>query len=465
MKVYKNEKGSVIIYVLVISAVLMISAPVLLSMSVSSQTIIEENEDLKLVTLSSVSAMEMFVGYVENVQNNIGSIEDLKDFPGMSEGDEIEITLPDETKVYYYMELKEPDNENDNYTIVVKSRVGNDGNQQIKSISYEISNNNPFPGGGSGGDNGNFNPNLNYNVKENENIGISYVLGNSKNLKQASVWYDTNSENYTYVIYNYITDKDDLRSDGDKKGGTGVDLCRNSSEQDCSDIKTGKIPQNRRNIGALQYRIITQTLTQSLVPPTGSQSESIWYTPFGVAFNSDKEAFVWFTPDSNTFDEVTITYNAQNGEGINQDVMLNYDSDTGRYENTLYFEEGIDSLKYHFEFKVNDDSYKTSEITVPVFGMELNSDKDEALLWFIPQRNNYDRVEVVYYDEHNDVINIQMDEKNGRYEYNYSQQDQISLLQFYIVPYKNNRNEDYRTYWYTYLDDNLYKKFVLNRVD
>ncbi|NBI27994.1 hypothetical protein [Chengkuizengella marina] len=495
MSFLKNEKGAVIIYVLIISAFLMLITPILFDMMISTITMEDKNEDLKLVTLSTVSGMETFLKYVEDVKDDLVSIEDLYEFdessgredlryPGYTDHNGIEIILPNGLKAKYIMDIdKKPDPDDSSetyYEVTVSTSIGSGTAKQEKTITYIL---NDGSNGGDPGD-GEGEPNIpedvNDEVEENVNIGLRYILGensSAKFLKQTGFWFDVEDENYRFVEYHYITDDHDNRTVEFPINTNNSVYCYINTSTECNDVDVDHtITTNTGNLAIIQYKIVTQTIEQF---HDGKQLESFWITPFGVSFNSSSEFYVWFTPDEFTttgdpdYESVNFKYSIP-GNNNNQ-IILDYNKDIGKYEATITTNESIKRLDYQFKFKKNsiDKTYTTESIEVPVHGVELSQDKKEAMIWYIPD----DRIKKYKKVQAESILprqTFQMEykEDNDRFEAIYSLppisedgvtvKQPISLIQYYILldKNKNNRNNENkieRSYWNTFWDPDILK--------
>ncbi|MFS1512756.1 hypothetical protein VQL36_10005 [Chengkuizengella sp. SCS-71B] len=488
MSFFKNEKGAVIIYILIISAFLMLITPILFDMMISTMKMDGRNEDLKLITLSTVSGMETFLEYVEDVKDDLVSIEDLYEFdessgqedlryPGYTDHQGIDILLPNGKKAKYIMDIEKKSESNDSneiyYEVIVSTSIGSGAAKQDKTITYKMNDS----GGGSGGGDGepNIPEDVNDDVEENVNIGLKYILGensNAKFLKQTEFWFDVEDENYRFVEYHYITDDHDNRTVESPINTNNSVYCYINTSIECNDVNVDHtITTNAGNLAIIQYKIVTQTIEQF---HDGKQLESPWITPFGVSFNSSSEMYVWFTPDEFTiagdpnFEYVKFKYSIS---GDNNEITLEYNKDTGKYDTTITLNNTINRLDYQFEFEI-DKTYNTQSIDVPVHGIELSEDKKEAIIWYIPDDkiNKYKKVQVeTILPRQTPPLEMQYEEDTERFEATYSLppisengttvKQSISLIQYYILidKNKNNNNENKieRSYWNTFWDPDI----------
>ncbi|MDP5274296.1 hypothetical protein [Chengkuizengella axinellae] len=508
MNDFKNEQGAVIIYVLIISAFLMLITPILFDMILSSKSIDDKNEDLKLITLSTVSGMESFLEYIEDVKDDLVIVEELYEFDENSGREDlryhgytgqggIDILLSDGTLAKYIMDIEKVETGSGDsletyYEVSVSTSIGSGAAKQEKTITYKISSGSSGGdnGGDTGGDNGgdtgggNEEPNIpddvNDDVEENENIGLKYILGednNAKFLKQTEFWFDVATDNYRFVEYHYITDDHDNRTEEAPIGTNNSVYCYINTSIECSDVDTNHtITTSEGNLGIIQYKIVTQTIEQF---HDGKQQESFWITPFGVSFNSSNEIYVWFTPDEfiNESDPnfKYVKFLSDIPGDNNSSVTLDYNDNTGKYDATIPLEEPINRLDYQFKFERIgiDKIYNTQSIDIPVHGVELSEDKKEAIIWYVPDDNNLTKYNRVYIESilpRQDPLDLTYNDEKSRFEEEYTLPpisvdgvtiDQpISLIQYYIVIDKNNNdnineNRIERGYWNTFWDPDL----------
>lgn len=413
---FKNETGSVFIYVLVIFAIFLITTPVIIGGVISKDKTVNNIEDQKLVQLFAVSSMEAYLKELYNNEDKIESFDGLNNlklnFPG-EDGEVQKVILPDQRVLSYHFTKTKND---ERYEIEIVASIGD----VSKELSYEIIKSDPniddlvndlyggnLEGNGSGG-------------------GV---------LKQPTIWFESISD-YDEVILDYNLNN---------VSKLPVTLCE-------SGCPNGKIKQGIGNeiVQTFEYRF-------TIYLKDGSQFETPWTSPFGIEFKNPYEALVWFT----AYADISSVEFPKVPKGANmEDFILN--EITHRYEATLQSDVPMENLEYQFWFDVEvtkkngiqTKQVHSQKVVTPVYGVDQISN-DKVRVWFYPEENTTYEDLVVNYIANDDMGSVVMTPDNGLYVAEI-EADNIDMLQYRISYKKNGEQEEHNTVWNTYRFNSLW---------
>jgi hypothetical protein len=144
MDYVRNERGGVLLYVLMIMIILAIFTPVILSMTTNAQLKDQRSENRRKAEMLAVSGMESFIAYLNEI--NVGQVAELyfESYPGWGESSQ---TLPDGSVANYrYFPvgttlvegIPEAITAGQYETVELKVTIGTGNLVQDKAISYDF---------------------------------------------------------------------------------------------------------------------------------------------------------------------------------------------------------------------------------------------------------------------------------------------------------------------------------------